>query len=646
MFPKNQHRWVILFIGGFFWLLSAAVSALPPDDYAQERLLFLKAEKALQSGQKKTFLTLSKQLRHYPLYPMLLYEDLRGQFKNLSPQELDAFEADYPDSALAPSLKQNWLRAQASLGRWAVFLQHYDPKTTQIDLQCHALWAQYQQQQDKKILEAVKPLWLVDHAQPSACHRLFHLWESLGFLNTELVWQRIDLLLKKKKFSLAKTFVSQLPKNEQHYFPLWERLRKNPSELLKIPALQGDHRLQKRILIQGVGYWSQQSVPKASAAWEQLQKKYRFTAQEQALAIREIALSAARQHLAEAPTWLARIPESVKDDNTRYWQIRTAIAHNDWPTIQTTIETLSEFDQKTPRWQYWLARALEETDSTEEAFRIFSKLAQDRSYYGFLASERLQVPYTLNQRHQKLSQAEKEAILHKPCIQRTLELFRLGRLFEAKREWMAGIKKMKDADILASATLAEEFGWHHFAVIAMSKANNQDDIPLRFPLAHSTHVLSQASAKNIDPAWIFAVTRQESAFAHQAKSPVGALGLMQVMPKTAKEVARRGRIPYRHEKELLQAELNIKIGSTYLQQLFHQHEGNLILATAAYNAGPLRVQQWLPHKPLSADQWIETIPFTETRDYVQNVLAYIGIYRHLLGKDPLLAELTMPVPAR
>ena len=206
---------------------------------------------------------------------------------------------------------------------------------------------------------------------------------------------------------------------------------------------------------------------------------------------------------------------------------------------------------------------------------------------------------------------------------------------------------MSDAEIVASARIADNNGLHHLAILAMAKANNyKDDMPLRFPLANSQHVLAAAKKQKIEPAWVFAITRQESAFAASARSSVGALGLMQLMPATAHQVAKQNKLPYKHKNELLKTDVNIKLGTGYLKHLLETHQGSMVLATAAYNAGPSRVKLWLNNRnTLEADQWIETIPFAETRDYVQNVMTYLGIYRQRLGENGTLEALTSQIKA-
>ena len=463
-----------------------------------------------------------------------------------------------------------------------------------------------------------------------------------NYLSEALIIQRLELAMRKKQYSLASNLFQHFPEEKQHYLTLWEKLRRHPEQVLTAQALQGKDPFLKTIMVNGFIYLSQQDSEQAIEAWPTIARK--LNDDQRAYGIREIGLNLARQHHKEALSWLSKVPEKWVDDNTRYWRIRAAIGLNEWEAVKKGVLDLPEEERNKVRWQYWLARALDHQQEKEEAQSIFNTLAQDRSFYGFLASEYLKVPYSLNHNPLTLSKAQYTAVFQKPGIQRALEWMALGRTFEAKREWLSCIKNMSEAEQVISAQIANQMGHHNLAILTMAKSSYKNDIEVRFPLAHSEDILKAANHRTIDPAWVFAIARQESAFADKAKSPVGALGLMQVMPKTAKQVAKQGKITYKSDKELLDAKVNVKIGSHYLGQLLKAHQGNMVLATAAYNAGPSRVKQWRPvDDTLSADQWIETIPFSETRDYVQNVVTYMGIYRQLLGKAPKIDDLMQPI---
>jgi len=218
----------------------------------------------------------------------------------------------------------------------------------------------------------------------------------------------------------------------------------------------------------------------------------------------------------------------------------------------------------------------------------------------------------------------------------------LNRDPEANREWQRSIQLLNEKDRHGSAKLANLKGYPNWAILALSGANNPNYLDVRFPKHYSDYILREATRNNLDPAVVYAITRQESSFAHRARSAAGAMGLMQVMPSTARVVAKKYNIMFRHNLELYNPEKNIMIGTKYFRDMLEKNQMNAALAAASYNAGPHRVLRWLPEKDTATDVWVETIPFTETRLYVQNVLTYTVIYQQLMNKKPTLREY-MPI---
>ena len=232
------------------------------------------------------------------------------------------------------------------------------------------------------------------------------------------------------------------------------------------------------------------------------------------------------------------------------------------------------------------------------------------------------------------------------AVKRATELSALQRWVEARREWRWATADMDTQQLKAAAKLAEQLGWHDQAIFTLAKTGYWDDLELRFPMEYADLVEANANLHDIDIAWVFAVMRQESAFMDDARSHAGAMGLMQLMPATARSVARQmlKRKPPRRN-ELFEPDTNIALGSAYLKQMKGKLGDSAVLATAAYNAGPHRVARWLPARTLPADIWIELLPFDETRGYLRRVLAYTVIYEKRMGRTPTrLQDRLHPVP--
>ena len=298
----------------------------------------------------------------------------------------------------------------------------------------------------------------------------------------------------------------------------------------------------------------------------------------------------------------------------------------------------------TERWRYWLARSLEMTGAEDEARELFVTLAGERDYHGFLAADRVGREYHLA--HIPLEPgAERVAeVAAMPALVRAGELFALDRPIEARREWWLVLDRLSgDKPALqAAAKLAQEWGWHDQAIFTLARTGYWDDLELRFPLQHSQAIDGAAKRRELPNSWVYAVVRQESAFSRDARSPAGALGLMQLMPRTARAIAREIKHPTPRRKDLFEPDTNITLGTAYLDRVLERFEGNSVLATAAYNAGPSRVARWLPEETVPADLWVETIPFSETRSYVQRVFAYRVIYDRRQGREPERLQALMP----
>ena len=280
-----------------------------------------------------------------------------------------------------------------------------------------------------------------------------------------------------------------------------------------------------------------------------------------------------------------------------------------------------------------------------EAEALYSALAEERSYYGFLAADRIGVPYNLYHAEVPASAAELSEMRHRPGIQRAHELYRLGRMTDARREWRFVTRTLDRRGLQVAAKLADRWDWHDRAIFTLAKTEYWDDLSLRFPLTHRSQIETQARDAELDSAWVFAVVRQESAFMPDARSHAGALGLMQLMPATAKDQARRMQPrPSWQRRHLLEPDNNIRLGAAYLSRVYQDLYRHPVLATAAYNAGPGRVKRWLPDSDLPADLWIEMIPFSETRTYVRRVMTYTVIYEHRLQNEPTrISERLRPI---
>lgn len=292
-----------------------------------------------------------------------------------------------------------------------------------------------------------------------------------------------------------------------------------------------------------------------------------------------------------------------------------------------------------------LWRSLTPLQTYEVAMAQLATLSEQRNFYGFLASEFLGKAPSLNHRPIVLTSVERAAMIATPGVKAAFEWFQLNRSTEARRAWRHVVSGLSATEKSIAAKLAHELGWYDQAIHTAASGDNRDDLLVRFPMGHFELITQQAEAEGIAPDWVFALIRQESAYRAEARSPVGALGLMQLMPRTARMLHRKQGERYPGKRGVLQLENNVKLGTRYMGQLKERFGGNLPLATAGYNAGPHRSVSWQDaSEAIPGDLWIETVPIAETRNYVKNIMTYQVIYRWHLGRTPQLDHSVASIP--
>lgn len=625
------------------------------EDLSAQRNRFSRAEHALKKHDLKTYRQLASGLEEYPLYPYLVYEELKARLKSTKPislklSEIEQFKKDYPDFPFHNALRTQWLMQMAGAKNWEAYSKGYLPNDNQ-DLACQYYYGQYQLTKDPHYLDKAKPLWLVGFSQSKACDGLFNAWQKAGKLTSNLAMERYRLALDAKNFDLAKHLTKHLNKSEKETAILWLKMIKTPQVITQKDFLDNlkntPDKLKVALLAQGLQLLAKSNAERALGWWNAHHKDYPFTQEQENQIKRDIGIYLSHQKSTLALDWLTKLPDEAHDSVSKEWRIRNALANQDWACALKWIEKLSPEQQAEKTWQYWRARSLEGLHRKEEATAIYEEIAPHRNYYSFLASLRLQKPLTLEHTAPVIEAKTTNDVHNSPGIRRFKELMLLGKISPARIEWFAAVDKMNEPERIAASKLAEKMELYDIAIFTMGKCDFKDDVMLRFPLAHKQEIVSNASKHNLDPAWVFAIARQESAFFTDAISPAGARGLMQLMPGTAKILAKKYDVRFDGEALLHTPLVNVQLGTVYLKNLKQRMHNNTILATASYNAGPLNIQRWLPtEKTIDADIWIETIPYKETREYVKNVLAFTSIYRQRLGYPSALSLMMKPIPVK
>jgi len=583
-------------------------------------------------------------LADYALYPYLLYEGLTRTLRLTDAPAITAFLSDYADTPLATRLRSQWLIWLYRQGAWDTFLEFFQP-TGYTTMTCRHLHALAAAGQEDAALARAPEVWLAGQSQPDECDPVFDLMQRRGHLTPQRVWERIGLAMAAGRPSLASYPKRFLPRADQSWVELWVTVRRRPETILEGRHFQGHERRAREIVVYGIERWARRSPARAARAWLQVRDRHPFSAAEHSAVARTLGLYLYRRHPYEALDWLARVTGETADDQVHRARIMGHAKLGDWQAVLEWLDDHGPDHQDSGRWRYWRARALEAIGDDAGSRDLYDEVARLRSFYGFLAADRLDLPYHLN--HRALDPAPEVAarVRDLPALARIRELYALGRDLDARREWHHLRSHLEREELEALAAVAHERGHHFHAILALGRSESWDYLDIRFPLPHRDVVMARAKAQGLDPAWVFAVARQESAFAPEARSPKGALGLMQLLPSTAEGVARRLKTRAM-SRDLFDVDNNIALGTAYLRGLMERFDGHAVLATAAYNAGPHRVQSWLPEeRPLAADIWVEDMPFAETRKYVKRVFSYTAIYQSFLGAPPTRLSARMPAVA-
>ena len=597
-----------------------------------QRQYYNEASAALAKGDKGPYLRYAAELRDYPLTPYLAYEELTARLKDASNSEIEAFLAAHGDLPQANWMKLRWLRWLAERGEWQTFAKYYDPQMNFTELDC--LNAQHQLNQGDKgaSYATAKKLWLVGKSQPQACDPLFERWAADGQLSEQLRWQRTKLAVETRNYNLANYLSKELP-TLGSYAKLLIEVGQKPQALVQTNRFTPANAPMAEIVGLGLRRLSRQDPEQALSLLDGYASRLHFAEQEKVAIAKEIGLSLARRFDPRALALMNQYDPNLRDDDVSEWRARLLLRLGRWDEAHKLIQRMPKSLASSNRWRYWQARSLQlaQPNSTE-AKALFAQLAKERDFYGFMAADQVKAPYNLNNKPLPIGTAVANKVRNTPGIRRAIEFNQRGQIVEGRREWYHVSRQFNRDELVAQARLAYDMQWYFPAIRTISQAKYWDDLNIRFPMAYREFFTTEAQKRGLHSSWVFAITRQESAFMADAKSQVGAMGLMQLMPATAKETARRFDIALANPNNALQPSVNIQLGSAYLSQIYGQFNGNRVLASAAYNAGPGRVRQWLRGADhLAYDVWVENIPFNETRQYVQNVLSYAVIYANKLN---------------
>jgi soluble lytic murein transglycosylase len=608
-------------------IASCAALAAPQDD------VFLEARDAFQRGDiAKLNERAAKLDDDYALTPYVRYWQLRSRLSDAPASDIQSFLARHEGSLMAERLRADWLRQLAKSGDWPGFLREYAKLgTADTELACYASQARLARG-DSGVLSQARPLWFTAQVLPESCLPIFQAMFDRQMLNVEDSWSRVRLALEGGNITGARMLLRYLPIGERPDGNLLESISKRPQRYLDKAPLLLKTRGQRELAIYAL-YKTAESWPEIAA-----DRMRRISAKlpdgEREYAWAQIASVAARNLHPGALAWFVNAGSGMNDRQLS-WYGRAALRAGNWSEVLTAINAMSSPERLRPQWRYWRARALTALGRSAEANVLLASLSNEFNFYGQLAAEDLGTSISSAPQTYHPSGEEVDAIAADRGIQRALVLYRTGLRYEGALEWQWSIKDYDDKQLLAAAILAVRNDWYERAIDTAERTVMLHDFGLRYPAPYRKLVQDYSQQLDLDEAWVYGLVRQESRFVHTARSSAGASGLMQLMPATARWVAKRLGLNGHHTTLTETVDSNIGLGTYYLRQVLDSVDKHMVLASAGYNAGPRRARDWAASRPLEGAIYIETIPFAETREYVKKVMNNTLYYARLFHQSSL-----------
>ena len=619
-----QRAW--WYIGVVLLISSPAWADSPQDD-------FVAAREAYNERNEQALAEYSTRLhsQNYILAPYVDYWRILLRLDEVSTPEARDFLERYQEYPFAVRVRTEWMKKLGKRQDWQTFFEEF-PRMSVEDaaVSCYAYLGKAVQG-DERALKDARALWFSADFQPDNCNQLFDNMIKFGTLTTDDIWARVRLALGEGKISVAKAVAKHLPQIDAASLKYFDRVYENPQRALEKKIFSTKSRLGRELNLYALERISRSQPEFALKVWQDLKPAYSQPDQQYLWA--RMALHAARRHDVLALDWFGYAEGTPLSRDQIAWKARAALRVKQWETVQEAIDAMPRDMREEQVWQYWSGRTLKEKGQIVAANKIWLPLSRERTYYGLLAEEELGEIIGAPPASYKATKEDILAAQSIPGIQRALELQRLDMRWESRSEWARVVKTLDDKQLIAAAEVAFREEWYDIAINTAEKTRLTHDFAMRYPTPYREIMQNYVRENGLDEAWVYGLIRQESRFISYARSGVGATGLMQVMPATAKWIAKRmGMDGYNHGM-INELDTNIQFGTHYLRYALDKMGGQTLMATAAYNAGPSRALRWAPEEPMEGAIYAETIPFSETRNYVQKVMSNAYFYAHRLGSQ-------------
>jgi len=579
------------------------------------------------------------QVIGHQLEPLAAYWELKARLETASPDEIRAFLSRYAGTYYEDRLRNDWLLLLGKAANWPLFLEEL-PRFRMNDdreVQCYALLAQ-RDRQGADAAQQVRSLWLAQKKADDGCAAAAQFWLQTRALPAETAWHRARWAMEYNQPAVATQAVGML---DPAWVSLVNTIHTNPERYLdeKVTAIRTR---TKELVTLALIRLAVRDPQAAAEEADKLRWRTQLTTEEQSWVWGVIGKRLALRLSDEALAAFAKAQNHHLNDDHLGWRARAALRAGAWEQVEAAIAAMSASQQAEPVWTYWLGRALQArntTDARKQATALYQRIASTAGFYEQLAMEALGQTITLPLAPMPLTAAETQAARDNPGLQRALKAIQVGLRSEGVREWNYSVALhtpggMGERELLAAADLACKHEVWDRCINTSTRTQNEVDHAQRFPMPFKDAVIKRAREINLDPAYVYGLIRQESRFIMDARSHVGASGLMQVMPATASWTAKRIGLTGFKPQQITERDTNIVIGTAYLKLALDDFEGSMAMAAAAYNAGPGRPRTWRNGPVLEAPIWIENIPFDETRDYVKRVLSNTTNYAALITGEP------------
>ena len=616
-------------------LIFAASPAVSADNALDsQRELFKRVYADVELGNWSAVDTLTgserQSLEDYVLWPDLRAAWFRANLSKIDHGQVEDFLHHHGVLKPARELRYRYALHLARIGHLGSYLsiyQQFYQGLNVAELDCLALQAELEAGREARVVNRAVDLWTVGESQVDECDPVFQFLSDQNHLRQTQYIKRFELAIDAREFSIALWLGKSIDQQHIDIASQWITAQRNPESFVRNDKKWTNDAATREQLAYAIERITYDDPDLALTLWTGISKGKRFSAEQELRTSRHIALWTARDNLPGAYELLIKLPVAAQNDEVMRWRARSSLRKHNWSNLLADIDAMSKAELDTEEWRYWRGIALQRNNRIPEGKVILAGLATERSYYGFLAADKLGLPYALGGSAFVADEERLAELGDRPDLIRARELFRVGLDGRGRSEWDATVSYFDKSDKRQAAILAHRWGWHSRAIAAAASVGDYDDLSLRYPMPYDETFEEYAADASISSTWAYGVARSESLFMRDVRSSAGAIGLMQLMPATGKKVAREIKLPYSGLDTLTNPQSNIRLGTTYLGQMAKRYGGNRVLATAAYNAGPHRVDAWLPQVGnLDARVWIENIPFNETRSYVRRVLAAETIF--------------------